>query len=368
MIDITTFSRLVSMVYDAAVRPSLWGATVHEIHRAFDAAGGGLVIAGSGDRSIVVTNVDPDSTRSYNAHYFRLDYVLAEVEAGRVGDVRTGTELIEPRRDSEFHTDWVRGAGAEDGLFVRLTPGRDPATLALVSPRRPTPYGSTEQVKSLQLLVPHLRRAIAIQRTLPDSAAQDIEPSAVLELMNHAALIVERECQVVSTNATAIAMVRQHDGLGITAGGRLVTTTAAGDNSLGQTVRRALPDAASMPACGGTLLCRRPSGRRSYLVYVAPLAASGLVDSSAKRTALVVVVDPEHIPEPPSTVLRNLYELTATEADIAMRVTRADELKTIAADLNVSITTVRTHLQHIFTKTETHRQAELVRLLSTFGR
>lgn len=37
--------------------------------------------------------------------------------------------------------------------------------------------------------------------------------------------------------------------------------------------------------------------------------------------------------------------------------------KQISDELSVSLATVRTHLQHVFDKTETHRQAELVRLL-----
>jgi FixJ family two-component response regulator len=35
----------------------------------------------------------------------------------------------------------------------------------------------------------------------------------------------------------------------------------------------------------------------------------------------------------------------------------------IADEMSVSLSTVRTHLQHVFDKTQTHRQAELVRLL-----
>jgi DNA-binding CsgD family transcriptional regulator len=55
--------------------------------------------------------------------------------------------------------------------------------------------------------------------------------------------------------------------------------------------------------------------------------------------------------------------LTNAEADVALRVVRGDGLKPISADLALSMATVKTHLHHIFDKTDTHRQAELVRLL-----
>ena len=40
-----------------------------------------------------------------------------------------------------------------------------------------------------------------------------------------------------------------------------------------------------------------------------------------------------------------------------------DDLKQISDELSVSPSTVRTHLQHLFVKTDTHRQAELIRHL-----
>lgn len=55
--------------------------------------------------------------------------------------------------------------------------------------------------------------------------------------------------------------------------------------------------------------------------------------------------------------------MTNAEADVALRVMRGGGLKPISADLALSRATVNTHLQHIFDKTGTHRQAELVRVL-----
>jgi DNA-binding CsgD family transcriptional regulator len=42
---------------------------------------------------------------------------------------------------------------------------------------------------------------------------------------------------------------------------------------------------------------------------------------------------------------------------------RGADLKQVSGELSVSVTTVRTHLQHVFDKTGTHRQAELIRTL-----
>jgi DNA-binding NarL/FixJ family response regulator len=48
---------------------------------------------------------------------------------------------------------------------------------------------------------------------------------------------------------------------------------------------------------------------------------------------------------------------------VAIRLIQGDGIKPIAESMCLSAGTVRTHVQHIFDKTGTHRQAELVRTL-----
>jgi DNA-binding CsgD family transcriptional regulator len=108
-------------------------------------------------------------------------------------------------------------------------------------------------------------------------------------------------------------------------------------------------------------MCARPSGKRPYVIHVLPFYPAAEDFSEAR--ALVVIIDPEQDPEPPKMLLRRLYGFTNAEAEVALRVLRGDGLKPIAADLALSMATVKTHLQHTFDKTDTHRQAELVRLL-----
>ncbi|TPK07044.1 hypothetical protein FJ872_24085 [Mesorhizobium sp. B2-5-9] len=65
--------------------------------------------------------------------------------------------------------------------------------------------------------------------------------------------------------------------------------------------------------------------------------------------------------------LRDLYRLTPAEAAVATAVARGEGLQAVADEVGISLTTVRTHLQHVFEKTETRRQAELVRLIAASG-
>jgi DNA-binding CsgD family transcriptional regulator len=83
-----------------------------------------------------------------------------------------------------------------------------------------------------------------------------------------------------------------------------------------------------------------------------------------QRRFVVFVFDPEANHAPDSEVLRSLYGLSQKEAAVARSVAMGHTLERIAAELQVERETVRSHLKRVFTKTQTSRQSELVRLIS----
>lgn len=113
------------------------------------------------------------------------------------------------------------------------------------------------------------------------------------------------------------------------------------------------------------MLISRPSCKRAFLVHTLPLGNElpDLTDSSV--SAMLLIVDPENAPEPLPATLHNLFDLTAAEAKVALQVIKDEKLQDVADRLSISLSTVRTHLQHVFEKTGTHRQADLARLLLT---
>lgn len=65
--------------------------------------------------------------------------------------------------------------------------------------------------------------------------------------------------------------------------------------------------------------------------------------------------------------LERLFGLTRTEAELAVLIARGQSPEAIATARGVRFETVRTQLRGVFKKTETHRQAELVRLVGWVG-
>jgi DNA-binding CsgD family transcriptional regulator len=85
-------------------------------------------------------------------------------------------------------------------------------------------------------------------------------------------------------------------------------------------------------------------------------------------TAIIFVTDPDLVPLPAESQLARSFGLTPAEATFAREIAKGDGIQAAAERLGITRSTARTHLQHIFDKTDTHRQAELVRLVLRHAR
>jgi len=59
-------------------------------------------------------------------------------------------------------------------------------------------------------------------------------------------------------------------------------------------------------------------------------------------------------------ILMNIYKLTPAESRVVTELLEYPQLKNAAKDLNISLSTARTHLKHIYRKTNTNRQSVLL--------
>ena len=91
-------------------------------------------------------------------------------------------------------------------------------------------------------------------------------------------------------------------------------------------------------------------------VIVAPLR--GCSDAAA-----IFVGDSESGEDSAELILMRLYDLTAAEARLSLGLLEGKGLAWAARQNSISLNTARTHLRHVFQKTQTHRQAELVRMV-----
>ena len=61
--------------------------------------------------------------------------------------------------------------------------------------------------------------------------------------------------------------------------------------------------------------------------------------------------------------LARAYGLTAKERELVCQLAQGGDLRGASGAMGMSYHTARHHLRHVFAKTETHRQSELLRLV-----
>ncbi|WP_026190564.1 helix-turn-helix transcriptional regulator [Methylobacterium sp. WSM2598] len=79
---------------------------------------------------------------------------------------------------------------------------------------------------------------------------------------------------------------------------------------------------------------------------------------------VVILVNLDANPHPSPEVLKRIFSLTSSEARLAIEIAAGRSPEEIADAAHVAVGTVRKQLATVFAKTNTHRQAELVALLT----
>ena len=109
----------------------------------------------------------------------------------------------------------------------------------------------------------------------------------------------------------------------------------------------------------------RPSGRQSFSLMVSPLLSAPAGALSKEAVVACFISDPEAGHVPTVQALGQIYGLTPAVAEVVQLLAKGLPLDEIAADRGISLNTVRSHLKHVFSKTGTSRQGELLGLVMT---
>ena len=219
-----------------------------------------------------------------------------------------------------------------------------------------------EQRELLELLFPHIRNALKVHEALEQAREQSANAQAMLDASATACILLDAAGRLVHMNTAARSLALASEGLTI----RDERIHAIEKRGASKLARLIAVTAADPHHAGGSLLLARPKQRRPLQVMVSPFRV-GEPHRFAGRV-LVLLTDPDQKAVFHDKVLRELYELTPAEIELANGLMTGFSLEEIAAVREVAIGTVRSQLKSVMAKTGTSRQADLVRLLSSLPR
>lgn len=223
---------------------------------------------------------------------------------------------------------------------------------------------SPEQWKLLETLAPHLKRALRIFVQYAQAWRERSVYQTVIDRIGIGVALVDPKGMVMATNEVGQEILAAADGLIVTQG-RLTARDPATARSL-ESFIRAGAEAQTDPvqSHGRPLAVTREDDPAPLTVIVHPgPSVEPVMNAPLRRSAIVVMRDPERRASVSAHVVGQLFGLTPAEATLATLLAQGADLDEAATELGIRRNTARSQLQSIFMKTNAKRQSELVRMI-----
>ncbi|WP_028032712.1 response regulator [Chelativorans sp. J32] len=192
-----------------------------------------------------------------------------------------------------------------------------------------------------------------IEQAVRDGEVTLAALAAALDRLAIGIFLLEETGEVRMANEAGRKMAERADGVSLTPSGLLARSTSSS-----QSIRTALADVLRDVGSTRTLALEREEGH-PLVFQVSSLNLPG----SNSRHAIALLVDPDTQADISAEVLISLFGCTSTEAKLAAALVAGKRLDEIGEEFGVKQTTLTFHLQNLFQKTHTHRQADLIALL-----
>ncbi len=363
--------RVVDGLYEAAAEPDRWvdvldlcdqlfaANSTHIFHWNNTAA---VRIAGFRSRSFADDHPEWD-------YYHRLNPRRDILRRLPPGTPMNCANYIDERsvQRSEFFNDYSLPAGRRFLLGVQPFHDLETTTSFAVTRGPHDRAFTTVDVNLVEYLVPHLQRVARVEHRLRAARTNCYQTTAALNKLADAILLTDKGGRIVRTNVAAERLFIK-DGILRSISGRL----HAVDDVHTERLRELIAQAACIKRddagkCGGSMILESPDGSR-WGVTVVPLRPSATIFDLTDQHLALVVLSAIKASISLTDRLRQAFSLTQAEARLANQVIQGKRLDDIAAEGRVRVTTLRSQLKSVFSKTSTSRQAELVKLGDAFDK
>jgi DNA-binding CsgD family transcriptional regulator len=217
------------------------------------------------------------------------------------------------------------------------------------------------EVEAARLLAPHIQRAVAIGRLLDLKTVIASTLQATLETIGVAIMLVDPDLFIVHANDAANQMISANGGIRSERGILTVRPDSVAV-ALEMAVRQAAKDESKIGRRGFGIPITS-ADRTPHLMHVLPLQHGslrlGLIPSAV---AAIFITPAQSQAQHVNDALAGLFDFTPAEARVFAQIAAGKSKADAAKTLSIQEATVKTHLERIFAKTSTKRQAELVAL------
>lgn len=370
MIDVGVLSAqeiatLIGAIYDCALDPQQWEAICQKIAELSKSTAGGICVHDlrqSQNNQLLVFGYQSEFLEILENYYAKNPIVAADI-------VSNGSEvsafsmeryqLLETR----FFREMLKPFGLQDMVWfpAMRTEGRMVSLHASRSESEPD--FQQRDLNLFKILSPHVCRALAISDMLDIRAIRSEMLEKTLDGLIAGVFLTARDGHVVYLNHAAERQIKMGNAIHLVKN-RIVPTDLAARNALAKAMEEAARDDAVRNIDDHFVAI--PAGIGSgYVATLLPIESGQRHGMLARFAASVAVFmqDPVQTTHLPVEAFARLHGLTRGELRVLLALSQGLGGTEAADMLGISEPTIRTHLQHIFSKTGTSKQVDLLRLL-----
>jgi DNA-binding CsgD family transcriptional regulator len=369
--------RVVQNLYEAAAGLVPWSDALNGLHREMQVRQMQLLTIDKHDGTLVRSDqpscMEPlvfDAILEYVREYHQHDPHVQFTGALPVGVVANTADNF-PREEYDnhpFYREYWAAFGVRELLSAKIAEDdRYVVMLGMSRTQDLAPFESAH-VRKLERYVAHLASAYRIVRHLGSVQATAQAGLALMETATRPMILLDRNQSIISNNGAAQRVLEL--GSVIYRNGTYLACRSKNDSL---ELRRALTSVGMTDVQG--VSAPRPrrmalrfegseGGRETMLCSLwAMQPASTMSAFGPTSVGLLTVAECDSNDSADPVFLASMFDLTPSEAKLAVALLKGSDLKTIAAIHRISLETVRVQLKSLFTKTDTHRQSELIALL-----
>jgi DNA-binding CsgD family transcriptional regulator len=310
---------------------------------------------------------DADYWQAYVDKYVKINPAFPTMLLLDAGSVLSSNDVVPDARlhATRFYKEWLEPQGFVDCVGTILDKSWTTCAAFVVFRNEQFGVVDDEARRRMGLLVPHLRRAVLIGRTIELQALSNANFTQTLDALSTAVYLLSDTRHIVHANRSGIALRARGDLFSAT-GDLLKASDPDADSQLRGILAAGSIDAPVADAKGTVVGLVAKDGER-YVAHILPLASKGR--GRAYHGAASAVFVHQAALQRPTLVeaVAQHFRLTPAELRVLFALIEVGGVPEIAPVLGVAEATVKTHLKRLFVKTGTNRQADLVRVVAEFA-
>ena len=353
------FDQLVGWIYDCAANPELWPKVLTEMRDISKSAYVMVAIADTSNIAFGQPFSFVERSSAWDGEWLnKLQSYVHQIPSGETiyanGVDVAWTQMSQLREEefqkTQFYREWVEPQNLRDTIVLTYLQRKDVTGVVSAPSHMGRDLYTRDDEIFFERLNPHIRRAMMINDLVDKGKLALALYRKVLDSLSVAVFVVSLGQRLVTCNAAAEDMLSKANYVKLSNGALKAQKSGDAAVAFEQAIERATKGDFLIGISGIGVPMLGMDGDRAA-AYVLPIGGKDLRGDLGDGYAAVFVARRSEQQPIAIEILRTVFDLTPAEARISALVAKGDGPASISESLGVSLSTVRTHLAHIFQKT-----------------